>query len=67
MNAITFLFGTIVMMAVIIPFTMLSVRWAWKRGWNIRKIFLIVCPAGAFFGSLAGAAAEKLVYWIMGA
>lgn len=37
-----------------IPVCMLSVRWAWKSGWTVRKILMVFTPASVVLGGVLG-------------
>nr|DAM91410.1 MAG TPA: hypothetical protein [Caudoviricetes sp.] len=42
------------MVCLSIPVCMLSVRWAWKSGWTVRKILMVFTPASVVLGGALG-------------
>lgn len=45
---------TVLMACLSIPACMLSVRWAWKSGWTVRKILMVFIPASVVLGGALG-------------
>lgn len=46
--------ATVLMACLSIPVCMLSVRWAWKSGWTVRKILMVFTPASVVLGGVLG-------------
>lgn len=46
--------ATALMACLSIPVCMLSVRWAWKSGWTVRKILMVFIPASVVLGGVLG-------------
>ena len=51
---ITYVLGVAIMAFVSVPVCMLSVRWAWKSGWTVRKILMVFTPASVVLGGVLG-------------
>ena len=50
-----------IMAFVSVPVCMLSVRWAWKSGWTVRKILMVFTPASVVLGGVLGYTMAYLV------
>ena len=46
--------ATVLMVCLSIPVCMVSVRWAWKSGWTVRKILMVFTPASVVLGGALG-------------
>ena len=46
--------AVVLMTYLSIPVCMLSVRWAWKSGWTVRKILMVFTPASVVLGGVLG-------------
>lgn len=46
--------AVVLMTCLSIPVCMLSVRWAWKSGWTVRKILVVFIPASVVLGGALG-------------
>ena len=51
---IAYVLGVAIMAFVSVPVCMLSVRWAWKSGWTVRKILMVFTPASVVLGGVLG-------------
>lgn len=51
---IAYVLGVVIMTFISIPACMLSVRWAWKSGWTVRKILMVFTPASVVLGGVLG-------------
>lgn len=51
---IAYVLGVAIMAFVSVPVCMLSVRWAWKSGWTVRKILVVFTPASVVLGGVLG-------------
>ena len=51
---IVYVLGVAIMMFISVPVCMLSVRWAWKSGWTVRKILMVFTPASVVLGGVLG-------------
>lgn len=54
MIMIYWLVATVLIACLSIPVCMLSVRWAWKSGWTIRKILMVFTTASVVLGGVLG-------------
>ena len=51
---IVYMLGVAIMMFISVPVCMLSVRWAWKSGWTVRKMLMVFTPASVVLGGVLG-------------
>lgn len=51
---IAYVLGVAIMAFVSVSVCMLSVRWAWKSGWTVRKILMVFTPASVVLGGVLG-------------
>lgn len=51
---IAYVLCVVIMTFISIPVCMLSVRWAWKSGWTVRKILMVFTPASVVLGGVFG-------------
>ena len=58
--------ATVLMACLSIPVCMLSVRWAWKSGWTVRKILMVFTPASVVLGGVLGYTMAYLVLKMTG-
>lgn len=58
--------ATVLMACLSIPVCMLSVRWAWKSGWTVRKILMVFTPASVVLGGVLGHTMACLVFKMTG-
>lgn len=63
---IAYVLGVAIMAFVSVPVCMLSVRWAWKSGWTVRKILMVFTPASVVLGGVLGYAMAWLVLKMTG-
>ena len=63
---IAYILGVAIMAFVSVPFCMLSVRWAWKSGWTVRKILMVFTPASVVLGGVLGYTMACLVLKMTG-
>lgn len=59
---IAYVLGVAIMAFVSVPVCMLSVRWAWKSGWTVRKILMVFTPASVVLGGVLGYTMACLVF-----
>ena len=63
---IVYMLGVAIMMFISVPVCMLSVRWAWKSGWTVRKILMVFTPASVLLGGVLGYTMACLVLKMTG-
>ena len=63
---IAYVLGVAIMAFVSVPVCMLSVRWAWKSGWTVRKILMVFTPASVVLGGVLGYTMARLVLQMTG-
>ena len=63
---IAYALGVAIMAFVSVPACMLSVRWAWKSGWTVRKILMVFTPASVVLGGVLGYTMACLVLKMTG-
>ena len=63
---IAYVLGVAIMAFVSVPACMLSVRWAWKSGWTVRKILMVFTPASVVLGGVLGYTMACLVLKMTG-
>nr|DAI17544.1 MAG TPA: hypothetical protein [Caudoviricetes sp.] len=63
---IAYVLGVAIMAFVSVPVCMLSVRWAWKNGWTVRKILMVFTPASVVLGGVLGYTMACLVLKMTG-
>lgn len=51
---IAYVLGVAIMAFVSVPVCMLSVRWAWKSGWTVRKILMVFTLVSVVLGGVLG-------------
>ena len=66
MIVICWLAATVLMTCLSIPVCMLSVRWAWKSKWTVRKILMMFTPASVVLGGVFGYTMACLVLKMTG-
>ena len=66
MIMVYWLAATVLMAYLSIPVCMLSVRWAWKSGWTVRKILMVFTPASVVLGGVLGYTMAYLVLKMTG-
>lgn len=63
---IVYMLGVAIMMFISVPVCMLSVRWAWKSRWTVRKILMVFTPASVVLGGVLGYTMACLVLKMTG-
>lgn len=63
---IAYVLGAAIIALVSVPVCMLSVRWAWKSGWTVRKILMVFTPASVVLGGVLGYTMAYLVLKMTG-
>ena len=58
--------ATVLMACLSIPVCILSVRWAWKSGWTVRKILMVFTQASVVLGGVLGYTMAYLVLKMTG-